>query len=1288
MLAVLGEPLPPALGPLDRFEVLSRLGRGSHGVVYEAFDRQQGLRVALKTLRSADAGNLLRLKREFRELVSLHHPNLVELGELFEDHGRWFFSMQLVRGVDWTSYIRRFDEDLTITASRSVSAFSCDMARLRSALVQLGHGLHALHQASKLHRDIKPSNIRVQPDGHLVLLDFGLVAPLLDGAAPDAGQAVGTIAYMAPEQAGFGPLTAASDCYAVGILLYEALTGEVPFKGSLLEIVAAKQAQPVVIPAERAASLPADLVALCHELCQIDPAHRPSAAELAARAQGKAAPAVRGSAARPRTRCAGRERELAALSGALQRSRQGELAYVRVYGEPGIGKSSLLSAWSEQLLDAEPDVLLLSGRCHERERVPYKALDAVIDALGERLSRMTSEQCAALVPRHAAALAHVFPVLDRLCAPEYGLATARLPQDPIVLRTQAYGALRELLARLCRETCVVLLLDDLQWSDAESLALLGAVMQGPTPPPLVVVTASWPLARCSVELQESSARLLPPASELELSALPPAAARELVELVVAREGGRLDEPSLERLAADSGNHPLFIELLARAAARGAGGHASLEQALRAEVEAHSPQARAILQLTAVAGAPLGLSSLRRAAQLGADECVKALDELRAAGLLVLHDGSDAPSVAIYHAQIRQGVCAHLDEESARRLHHALAQALAHEPTRDYEALAVHWQRALCPREAALCFVQAAEQADRARAFGHAAALYEQALRAVAGELAPDERRSWLLQQAAALANAGRSLDAAETYLLAAEPAAPAQHAPTGAARGPMFTLEPSAALATGEGARSSTPGVTNEPQRSTADAARRALRSAPEAARAPLRAAMRHFLGAGDTERGLAIAEQLLAEVGERVPRTAAGAITSLIWQRVRIAGPMRDLRERADTPDPRKALACDLLFDISSPLSMLDIARSGVMHTRSLRLAIEMGDAQRLARALAGEALYGNVRSAAAELRGLGIMARAEHLAQRSGDPYLNAWVKLCSASRHVLGGDSRLALADADAALQLFEEQCRDVAWEIGSAYAVSLSALTALGRFDELERRYAAAVDAAQQRGNAPSFVTLVATNRCTVDLVADRPEQCRALLDEVTRAWPADREVQHTCALCGQVLIDLYLGGDAAHRRVESAWPQLRRSLSFWNNRIFVLLTTARGLAALAALAADGCDSARRLRIARSCALRLTRERLRDARASGHFLLAQLATWHGRASEAMAHYAQAAGLWEGVGIYLAWIARQRLGELKGGEEGAASIEQAQAWARSQRIVRPQRFFAMCAPIDGSMLGGVRN
>ena len=133
-----------------RFEVLSRLGEGGGGVVYEVRDRQSDAHLALKTVRLDQPSALASLKREFRAVQDVAHPNLVRLDELFEDNGAWFFTMELVDGKDWLSYVRP-----------GSLAGLLDEARLRSSVAQVVEALSVLHAKGTVHRDVKPTNVLV-----------------------------------------------------------------------------------------------------------------------------------------------------------------------------------------------------------------------------------------------------------------------------------------------------------------------------------------------------------------------------------------------------------------------------------------------------------------------------------------------------------------------------------------------------------------------------------------------------------------------------------------------------------------------------------------------------------------------------------------------------------------------------------------------------------------------------------------------------------------------------------------------------------------------------------------------------------------------------------------------------------------------------------------------------------------------------------------------------------------------------------------------------------------------
>lgn len=261
-------------GAGQRFRIIRPIGEGGMGVVYEAEDRERGQLVALKTLKHRDVDALYRLKREFRALAHLSHPNLVDLHDMIVDGDTGFLTMELVEGTDVIRHCRGADEGGGEARGRF------DEGRLRAVLPQLARALVALHRAGMVHRDIKPSNVLVTHGGRVVVLDFGLVAHLDDRGDSLVGRIVGTVEYIAPEQATDRRAAPSADWYGFGCLLYEALTGRPPHQGAILQVLVDKQSHPPAPPRALVPSVPPDLDALCVDLLAIDPAARPDGAEV------------------------------------------------------------------------------------------------------------------------------------------------------------------------------------------------------------------------------------------------------------------------------------------------------------------------------------------------------------------------------------------------------------------------------------------------------------------------------------------------------------------------------------------------------------------------------------------------------------------------------------------------------------------------------------------------------------------------------------------------------------------------------------------------------------------------------------------------------------------------------------------------------------------------------------------------------------------------------------------------------------------------------------------------
>ena len=735
------------------------LGAGGAGVVYRAFDRQLGRDIALKLLRQASGRDLFRFKREFRTLADIIHPNLVALHELHSTGGEWFFTMELVDGVSFIDWTRPGKVSGPKRSRDDIVAGALDADRLRGALVQLVDALLALHKAGKLHRDLKPSNVLVTPQGRLALLDFGLVAGVAEGEPERL--AVGTPVYMSPEQASDQTLGEPSDWYSVGAMIYEALTGRRPFEGESEAVMTRKQTEQPAAPA----AAPAELATLCMGLLQPRPAARPTGLTLLAALGAKPSAMTRGmTRSYPPTAFVGREAELEQLHQAFTDSRRAGVA-VLVRGKSGIGKSTLVRRFARGLGDA---VFAIEGRCFEREAVPFKMLDGVVDSLAAALAAIAPDDVAALAPRDLGALLRVFPVLRRVERFSELSRKAPVPVDPQELRRRGLRALKSLFAKLARVRPVVIFVDDAHWGDADSAAVLADLMHSAEPGMLLIV-AHRPEDYLGVvaQLRRGPGGHVGRGDlrELEVGALDDQVAGLLVAQLAPDGGGSSDRARIV-VAAAAGN-PLVLTEMARAPELDASAKPGIDQLVRARVEKLSPDAQALLAVSSVAARPLPVAIAAHAAgvvgghgeaaTLGAER----LATLRQVdGEMILHPA---------HDYVRTAVLASLDIEAKASWHESLArafEAVQGEAQLDSQAVVEHWLAAGHPANAAHHAVAAALKAEDALAFRRAAELYQIAL--AYGPWDTAGQRDLLRRKAHALVCASQLDEAIQVYEHAAQ----------------------------------------------------------------------------------------------------------------------------------------------------------------------------------------------------------------------------------------------------------------------------------------------------------------------------------------------------------------------------------------------------------------------------------------------------------------------------------------------------------------------------------------
>jgi serine/threonine protein kinase/tetratricopeptide (TPR) repeat protein len=1253
----------------ERFTLRRRLGSGGMGVVYEAHDREMDKIVALKTLTRAEAAHIYRFKREFRTLADVSHPNLVALYELMSDGQHWFFTMELVKGVTFIQYVRPetaaavdsatdntlpglrarevrhtdseaetelFDSSHISTKSGEIapldeaqpavaSYYKLDVSRLRSALQQLAEGVNRLHELGKLHRDIKPSNVLVTDEGRVAILDFGLVEDI----EPELHETLlaGTPDYMSPEQGAQMAISKASDWYSVGVILYQALTGRLPFRGRFFEVMMRKQTHDPIQPRELNRDVPRDLNDLCIRLLRRDAEARPTGREilraLGARTTGTLPASFVSTTAE--SAFIGRERLLAELHDASSATSEGATVSVYVHGNSGMGKSALVRTFLDQIKEQKHKPIILQGRCYERESVPYKALDGVVDSLSRHLASLRHGRAEALMPHNSLALARVFPVMLQVDAIFNARSARPESVDLFTLRRQAFGALRELLGRIASRQPLVIYIDDLQWADADSTFLLEDLLQPPDAPKLLLVGS---FRTEDLETKPFLKQLLQGTGtdtcrELFVGPLPGGEARELTRSLFAAVGIS-SEPFIDSIVHEAGGSPFLLEQLThygmmneRAATAGITLATMLEERIR-QLPAGSRQ---FLDTLAVARRPVNQDVAVSAAGLN-DDALKVLSALRTAQFV--RSGGTGYGVEIYHDRIGETLASLLADDERRQVHRRLAQALEARGLDDPEALYEDYLGAGEEDRAALYAEAAARKAASALAFDRAALYYRRTI-----ELRPDAANvvGLKISLGDALANAGRPAEAAKEFLDAAKA--------SGSHRSLALQQQAGAQLLTG-----------------------------------------------GHIEEGLEVFRVVLETAGFKLANGPKRALLSLILRRLWIRLRGLEFTERQATSIPESDLArIDICWTVAAGLGAVDFIRSADFQSRHLLLALRAGEPYRVSRAISFEAAQAASNAGGSRARGVRVLRLAKDLAKKVDHPHaigMSLWADGLSA---YLTGHWKRAADSCERAVEVFRDRCTGATWELGMAQRFMLSALLYLGELADVSRRVPVLLRAALEQGDVLAATDL-RTRLNLVWLAADDPERARMEVIEALKIWPREGfHLQHYSSMLAMAQIELYTDdAEVAWKHVKGQYKALKKSLLL---RTQVLRVDSMYLQARTALAAGvhanrSSERERLLKAAERMAGSIAKERMPWSDPLVPLILAPIANYHGDASRAAALLSEAVQGFDQMDMRLrAMAARRRLGQSVGGDRGRELTAEADEWMRSQEIKNPALLTRMLAP-----------
>ncbi|MBV8761878.1 MAG: protein kinase [Deltaproteobacteria bacterium] len=753
------------------YRIVDVLGRGGMGVVYRAQHRD-GSDAAVKTVRTAKESTLESIRREIQTLRELQHPAIVGIRDHGMAEGVPWYAMDLLHGRTLREYFRAWFPETNVEATtkdllkpgrvveEAVAAAPGDVppwsfGGVTTLFRAICEPLAYVHGQGVVHRDLSPVNVFLLAPDRPVLFDFGLAAQFRAGSSRDVlevgGMMRGTAHYMSPEQVRGEVVDARSDIYALGCMLYEALTGRPPFvaEQALAVVMAHLEVEPQP-PSTFADGLPRGVDDLLLRMLAKAPRDRLGYARDVATALERlgAAPVTAPVVPRSytyRPSLAGRTTELEGLDKLLLRLGKGLGGAVALIGESGAGKTRLAAEVATRA--SAMDIRVITCECEpvgdEVHGAPLHSLRPLLRAIADVWREGASERAlrgASVLAAYEPSLAELVPPLDEHI-------------DPVTMRFRVLAVLRDVLVELAREERVLLVIDDLQLADELTMAFLQSLRPK-------FLAESHVMVLATVRAEESTSALdatlqAMDAQRVEVARLGRDSIGSLVRDMLALES---DAPTLtDFISARSSGNPLFAAEYVRSAVDegllhrdldgrwrvGAGSEydklptpGSVQELIHRRLGGLPLRAREVAYAAAILGRTCAPVVLAEVADASGDVSRAAIAELIKRHVLEeLPDGD----LRFVHDKLREQAYDELSEIARRRYHKRAASALA---TRAGHAELAHHHEHAGDLERAVDELElAADQALAAAAFGEARTLLRR-LMALPLTVPPSRRARW------------------------------------------------------------------------------------------------------------------------------------------------------------------------------------------------------------------------------------------------------------------------------------------------------------------------------------------------------------------------------------------------------------------------------------------------------------------------------------------------------------------------------------------------------------------